>query len=139
MTTNRVQGDIPQINKLPNGAAAPGISWGDFVVPGIGSPGLGSDVLFVPSTAVAGTPSLTVNLNALPSDGDEICICDPFGKLAAGTTLVIDGNGNFVADGAAAAQITTMNAAGVSRRLMFSTAVKSGGAKNSGTWLVLNH
>jgi len=134
-STNRVQGDTPQINKLPNG---PGISWGDFVVPGIGSPGLGSDVLFVPSTAAAGTPSVRVNLNALPSDGDEITICDPFGVLAAGTTLIIDGNGNFIANGAAAAQTTTLNTAGACLRLMFSTAVQSGGAKNSGTWLAVN-
>lgn len=104
-----------------------------------GTSGTENDATFVPAAPVAATPYQEINLPPLAADGDEYTICDPFGALAAGTTLQINGNGNLIADGAAATASITLNAAGSCRRLMFSSAVRSGGTLNLGTWIVLNH
>lgn len=95
------------------------------------------DLIIIPAGQAAGTPALTVMLNANAADGDEIYISDAFGVLAAGTTLVVNGNGNEIADGAAAATTKTYSTAGTRKHFMFSTQVQSGGTVNTGTWISL--
>ena len=93
------------------------------------------DAIIIPAGQAAGTPALTVMLNPNAADGDEIYITDAFGVLAAGTTLVVNGNGNFIADGAAAAATKTYNTAATRKHFMFSTQMQSGGTVNTGTWV----
>jgi hypothetical protein len=97
------------------------------------SEGGADSVVFVPAAAAAGTPYCTLFLHGCggsatagqqPADGDTLDIADPFGVLAAGTTLVVTGKaggvGFQIADGAALADSVTLNAAGASRRYVFS-------------------
>ncbi len=117
MSRNRLTGDALTTTLLP--AAA-----GTF------NEGLTDDVLVVPSTAAAGAHIVTLNGSiagqAVPGDGDQITIVDPFGVLASGTTLQIKGKisslGAQIANNTAAADSVTLNTAGAGLSLTYSSA-----------------
>jgi len=109
MSRNRVTGDAASTLMLAVGPA--------FVLNWIATT---CDVITTNPAQAAGVPSATIKLDPAPQDGDEVVFTDAFGVLAAGTTVVVNGNGKNIADAGAAAATQSYNTAGISKRFAFS-------------------